>query len=87
VAQAAEAHGIRFAAIKAVSDEAGFELPPMERFVNPDGSFSEARFSIFAAMRPWIWARVVRLAINSKRAARALCGELEKVNATQTVNQ
>jgi adenosylhomocysteine nucleosidase len=82
VASAAEAHGIQVAAIKAISDAADFELPPMECFVNPDGSFSEARFAVYAALRPWTWLQVVRLARNTRRAARALCADLAKIAAT-----
>ena len=54
VASAAEAHGIQLAAIKVISDAADFELPAMERFVNPEGSFAEARFALHAALRPWM---------------------------------
>jgi nucleoside phosphorylase len=83
VASAAEAHGIQLAVIKVISDQVDFELPPMERFVNPDGSFAEARFAMHAALRPWTWRQVVRLAGNTRRAARALCDELEKIPTTQ----
>ncbi len=76
VAQAAEARGISFAAAKAISDEVGFEFPSIERFVDPDGRFSEARFAVFAAVRPWIWLQVFRLARNSRRASGSLCAFL-----------
>ncbi|HYM77328.1 MAG TPA: hypothetical protein VE377_15240 [Candidatus Dormibacteraeota bacterium] len=79
VASAAEAHGIQLAAIKVISDRADFELPPMDRFVSPDGSFAEARFALFAALRPWIWLQVARLAGDTRRAARALCNDLAKI--------
>ena len=78
VARAAESRNIPFTAIKAISDAADFGLPPMERFVNSDGSFSEMRFAWFAAIRPWLWPQVARLAANSRRASHALCRELEK---------
>jgi adenosylhomocysteine nucleosidase len=79
VARATEARGVEFRAIKVVSDEFDFELPATDRFVDTEGHFHEARFAIFVAVRPWLWLRVVRLARNSNRAARALCDELEKV--------
>lgn len=72
VARAAEARGIRFAALKTISDASNFALPPTERFVAADGSFAEFRFTIFAAMRPWIWPRVIQLARNSSLASRKL---------------
>ena len=78
VARAAESRNIPFTAIKAISDAADFDLPPTDRFVNSDGSFSEMRFAWFAAIRPWLWPQVARLAANSRRASHALCRELEK---------
>jgi len=87
VALAAEARGVKFAAVKVISDTAGFQLPSMERFVNPDGSFSEMRFALFAAARPWMWAQVFRLGRNTRRASRALCCEMEKVIAGVSVHK
>jgi adenosylhomocysteine nucleosidase len=79
VAQATEARGVEFRAIKVVSDEFDFELPATDRFVDTEGHFHEARFAMSVAVRPWLWARVVLLARNSTHAARALCDELERV--------
>ena len=79
VLRAAEAHGIGFAAIKAISDEADFDFPDTERFVDSEGNFSEMNFALFAALRPWLWARVFRLARNSRRAASSLCGYLARL--------
>jgi len=79
VARAAAARGVAFAVVKVVSDEIDFEFPAMERFVDSEGRFSEARFAMFAALRPWLWPRVIRLASNSNRARRALCAYLDKL--------
>ena len=79
VARAAEARGIGFAALKVISDEFNFEFPAMERFVDSEGRFLETRFAAFAALRPWLWPRVIRLARDSRHATRALCHELENV--------
>ena len=73
VARAAELRGVRFEAIKAISDTSDFELPPTEKFVAAGGSFSEFKFGLFAALRPWLWFRVLQLARNSSRASQALC--------------
>ena len=82
VARAAAARGVRFAAVKAISDEVGFELPGMHSrsgksdqgaFISPSGDFLTARFAGFILLRPWTWAAALRLARNSKRAALALC--------------
>lgn len=77
VARAAETRGVEFRVIKVISDEAGFELPPMEQFVDSQGRFLELRFALFAAVRPWIWRGVWRLMRNSNRAALVLCRRLE----------
>lgn len=82
VARAAEARGVGFAVVKVISDEVGFSFPPMDRFVNADGRFSEMTFAMYVAVRPWRWLQVVRLARNSDRASRSLCDWL-KNNATR----
>lgn len=81
VARAAEARGVAFAVVKVISDEFDFSFPAMERFVDPSGCFLEGRFALFAAVRPWLWPRVLRLARNSGRASRALCEWLRKMDA------
>ena len=80
VARAAQAHDITFVGLKAISDEADFEMPPLERFVAGDGQFRTAAFAAFVALRPWLWLRVFQLARNSNKAAAALCGWLEQYN-------
>ena len=79
VARAAAARGIEFAAIKAISDEFGFEFPGVDRFVDAEGRFLETRFAAFVAVRPWLWLRVIELAHNSRLASRALSEELQKL--------
>jgi adenosylhomocysteine nucleosidase len=86
VARAAEVRGIPFAVIKVISDEVDFVFPSTERFVDAAGQFREARFAIYAAVRPWLWPRVMQLARNSHRASRALCARLEQLVADQTSN-
>lgn len=78
VAKGAEVHSLRFAAIKVVSDEAGFPMPPMERFIAKDGEFRVGKFALHAALRPWMWGTVLRLARNSGLASRRLCACLEQ---------
>lgn len=88
VARAAAARGVRFAAVKAISDEVGFSLPGMNHpgmnrrtgFISPSGEFQTGRFARFMMIRPWTWAVALRLARNSKRAARALSGWLADKN-------
>jgi adenosylhomocysteine nucleosidase len=79
VARAAEARGVGFALVKVISDEFNFDFPSMERFVDRDGRFLEGRFALWAALRPWLWPRVAKLARNSSRASSALCDRLRKL--------
>jgi adenosylhomocysteine nucleosidase len=79
VGRVAKARGLEFGVVKVISDEFDFTFPPLERFVNFQGRFSEARFACFAALRPWLWPQVARLAGNSRRASCALCRRLQEV--------
>jgi adenosylhomocysteine nucleosidase len=78
VAKGAEAHGLRFVAVKVISDEAGFPMPAMENFIAKDGEFQTPKFVLYAVMRPWLWGTVLRLGRNSKLASNRLCAYLEK---------
>jgi adenosylhomocysteine nucleosidase len=78
VAAAARAHGIAFSATKVISDELNFEMPQMARFIDPNGRFKTANFVAFVALRPQLWSRTATLAANSRKAARALSGHLER---------
>lgn len=86
VACAAEARGTGFGVVKVISDELNFKFPCMERFVDQNGQFLEARFAWFAVLRPWLWPQVVRLARNSNRASRALCDWLRNLPANQVAS-
>jgi adenosylhomocysteine nucleosidase len=77
VAMGAQAHGLEFAALKAISDEHDFAMPPVNEFVSVEGKFRHARFAMHVALRPWFWGSTIALARNSARAARALCGAIE----------
>jgi adenosylhomocysteine nucleosidase len=69
VAELALERGIEFAAIKAISDELDFVMPPVAQFVDSSGRFETVRFAIYVAMRPQWWAAVRRLNANSRVAA------------------
>ncbi len=73
VARAAQAHDITFIGLKVISDEADFEMPPMEPFIDSGGKFRTGAFAAYVAVRPWLWLRVLQLARNSTKAANALC--------------
>jgi adenosylhomocysteine nucleosidase len=77
VAQGAQARGVEFAALKAISDVADFSMPTTERFVASDGQFRTVKFALHVAVRPWLWRSTIALARNSARASRALCAAIE----------
>ena len=78
VARSAEARGVRFMAVKAISDESNFAMPGLDRFIGERGQFRTGSFLTFATVRPWLWPRLIRLARNGVKASRALCAELER---------
>ena len=83
VARAAAARGVRFAAVKAISDEVGFALPGINHrtgFIGPSGNFLTGKFARFIMIRPWTWAAALRLARNSKRAGHALSACFAETN-------
>jgi adenosylhomocysteine nucleosidase len=83
VARAAQARGVRFAAVKVISDEVGFVFPSMARFVNGRGEFLQWKFAAYTAVRPWLWPRVAQLMRNSARASRALCERLHAITTSE----
>lgn len=83
VARAAEARGVVFSALKVISDEVDFEFPPTDRFVDSEGRFHEMSFALFAAVRPWLWPAVMRLASNSACASCVLCEEIRKLEGEE----
>ena len=72
VARMAKVAGVSFRAIKAISDEADFEVGELSKFITEDGQFREKRFALYAALRPGKWSKVVTLARNSSKAVTAL---------------
>jgi adenosylhomocysteine nucleosidase len=80
VARAAEARGVRFRAVKAISDSSDSRLPAMDNFIEPGGQFQTGAFALHTLVRPWMYAGVARLARNSTLASRALCGWLDRMD-------
>jgi adenosylhomocysteine nucleosidase len=77
VAQVAKERGLEFASMKAISDVAAFEMPPLNRFVDENGRFETARFVMYVAFRPRWWSSLGTLKRNSDLAAKNLCSRLE----------
>ena len=78
VAKVAQQEQIAFRCVKAISDEADFQMPPLNKFVDADGNFQTGRFAVWTTVRPWYWGRTIALAQNTKRATQALCGWLAR---------
>jgi len=76
VARSAEVHGVKFLACKVISDTSRSTLPPVSSFVDRDGRFHSFGFIAHVALRPWLWAKVYRLASDSAIAAQRLCSVL-----------
>ena len=72
VARLAQAHGLSFGALKAISDDANFSLEGLEQFTTSDGGFRELAFAWHTAIRPTRWRNAVKLGRNSAEALRAL---------------
>ncbi len=69
VGRIARARDLPFSAIKAISDDAEFEMPDMQRFTTSDGHLREAAFGLHVAVRPALWRPIGKLASGSKVAA------------------
>jgi nucleoside phosphorylase len=83
VALAAQARGVRFGAVKAVSDECDFAIPAMDAFIDAEGQFKTTAFALFTAVRPWRWGMTLRLARNSRLASQALCSWIEHMDMSK----
>lgn len=84
VAKAAMFHNLPFLAIKSISDELGFEMPAMAKFIR-SGQFQTGRFAFYVSLRPWLWLRVYRLARNTRVASDNLCAWLRESALTNTI--
>lgn len=77
VAAVAKRNGIGFTAVKAISDEWNFPMPPVNSFVDAQGKLRTGAFVGHVAVRPQWWVPVVRLGLNSRKASRNLAGALK----------
>jgi len=72
VAQVAQERGLQFAAIKSISDDAEFDMPPLNRFID-NGKFDTRRFLIYVALHPRWWRTLGKIKKNSEIATGKLC--------------
>jgi adenosylhomocysteine nucleosidase len=76
VARLALARGLRFRAIKGISDAHDFEMESMSRFADARGHFRTTAFALHTALRPQNWSSAMRLDRESNRALTRLWTEL-----------
>ena len=77
VASIADSCGLPFYAVKAISDEVDFAMPPMNEFVDTEGRFHTLRFGARMLFRPGWWGPTLELARNGRRASVELCRSIE----------
>jgi len=82
VARVAQEAGIAFCAVKSISDELGFPMPPFNAYVTPEGKLALERFAVHIAVRPAYWPSLVQLARNAKKASLELSTALEHLLGT-----
>jgi adenosylhomocysteine nucleosidase len=81
VAQVARERGVEFASVKSISDDADFDMPPLNRFID-DGKFDTRRFLIYVALHPRWWGALGKIKKNSDIASANLCRAVEHLIAS-----
>jgi hypothetical protein len=82
VGDVARIYGVPFLAVKAITDELDFAMPPLGKFISADGQLQKTAFALYSALRPWTWPALFRLGRNSQRASAALARALQKTMET-----
>jgi len=85
VARLARANGLRFRAIKGISDGPDFELEGLARFTGKHGEFLTASFALHTAVRPWTWTKAIALGQGSNIAIGGLSQKLRLVIEEESV--
>lgn len=79
VARLALARGLRFRAIKGISDPHDFEMESLSRFADSRGHFRTGAFALHTALRPSSWSSAMQLGRASNRALAALWASLRSL--------
>lgn len=77
VADVARIYGVPFIAMKSISDDLAFDLPPLGRFISADGQFQAGKFVLWTILRPWCWLTVIQLGRNTAAAVQTLTQAIE----------
>jgi nucleoside phosphorylase len=78
VGDVAKIYNVPFRAIKAISDEFDFPMPPMGEFVDDFGQFHIPRLLLYAVFRPTVWKPLIDLGRNSAKANISLTAALRR---------
>ncbi len=88
VASIADSCGLPFYAVKAISDEVDFAMPPLGNFVDAQGKLHMVAYALRALFKPAWWAPTMELARNGKKAslelAKAVEHQIEQVSKTNS---
>src|SRR5256886_11599709 len=84
VARVAQVHNLPFVAIKAISDNVGFELAELNRFIR-NGQFETTLFVLILLPRTSLCIQMIRLARNTQLASHNLCSWLRESALTNTI--
>ena len=84
MARAAQAAGVRFCALKAISDELDFPVLPTQAFIDAQGRFKTLNFAAYVALRPRLWAPARGFKRNCSAAAQALAAALKTLVSEAT---
>jgi hypothetical protein len=87
IAEVAKKAGVRFAAIKSISDRADFVMPPVQKFIAANGQFQTGRFAVYAALRPRLWPAVAALQRNTALAVESLTKVLSSIHSVPDVDK
>lgn len=82
VARLAKAGGLRFRAIKGISDAHDFEMDSLSRFADARGHFRTGAFALHTALHPQSWSSAMRLGRDSNRALKGMWAELARLVET-----
>jgi adenosylhomocysteine nucleosidase len=85
VARLARAYGIRFRAVKGISDGPEFELGGLEKFTGKNGEFLTVRFALHTMLRPGTWGKAMELGKWSNLALGGLRGKLREILAEESL--
>lgn len=85
VARLARTRGLRFRAIKGISDGPEFELEGLARFIGKHGEFLTASFALHTALRPRTWKKAMELGRGSNVAIDGLTQKLRQVIEDESV--